>query len=249
MIKSLLDALFPPRCLGCRGLGIPFCAACAPRVASLDPPGCLRCGRPLEWPVERCADCPPEAIGRARAAFLYDGPVRRALMSLKFGGLRANAEPLADWMVRALGPMDTHRLQVTWVPLGRRRLSRRGFDQAEALARAVAARLDVAPARRLLRRTTETEPQARRVGAARRQAVRGAFLALARQPQRVLLIDDVLTSGATAAECARVLRRAGAEEVVLLTAARSLGGAVPARCYNPAGLWPGSVVARENVSR
>jgi hypothetical protein len=74
-------------------------------------------------------------------------------------------------------------------------------------------------------------------------------VSVARPPPRVLLIDDVMTSGGTAAECARVLIRAGASEIILLTAARSLGGSIPARCYNARGLWPGSVVARENVSR
>ena len=80
-------------------------------------------------------------------------------------------------------------------------------------------------------------------------ARRGAFQVVARAPPRVVLIDDVLTSGATAAACGRVLREAGAREVGVLTVARSLGGGVPARCYNPPGLQSGSVVARENVSR
>jgi predicted amidophosphoribosyltransferase len=169
-------------------------------------------------------------------------------MGLKFGGLRSSAEPLADGMITALGRLSGLSLEVTWVPLGRRRKAERGFDQAEALARHVARRLRL-PIRKLLRRRTETTPQARRAGPARRAALRGAFVTVAHPPPRVLLVDDVMTSGATAAECARVLTEAGASEIVLLTAARSLGSPVPARCYNPRGLWPGSVVAREDVSR
>src|SRR5213593_61235 len=104
-------------------------------------------------------------------------------------------------------------------------------------------------ARPLLARTIETAPQARRSGEERRRALQGAFRATGAVPALVVLVDDVLTSGATAAECARALRRAGAADVGVLTAARSLGGGLPARCYNPPGLQPGSVVAREMSSR
>jgi len=220
----------------------------------LDPPGCLRCGRPLEVMVLRCVDCPPSAVSWSRAAFLYDGPVRRALMGLKFGGLRSRAQAFGPWMARTLvrsppaGLRESEPVVLTWVPLARRRRRSRGYDQALALAREVA-RLTGWPLQRLLARGAETAPQARRSGRQRRLAMRGAFQPVGRPASRVILIDDVLTSGATAAECARVLRQAGAREVGLLCAARSLGGAVPARCYNPAMSRPGSVVARERSFR
>jgi predicted amidophosphoribosyltransferase len=103
---------------------------------------------------------------------------------------------------------------------------------------------------RLLRRAVDTEPQARRPGPERRHALRGAFAAVGSVSSNlVILVDDVLTSGATAAECAVVLRAAGAADVGVLTAARSLGGGVPVRCYNPARFPPGSVVARGRSSR
>ena len=211
--------------------------------------------------TDRCADCPPAALSWARAAFLYQGPVRQAVMRLKFGGSRAVAEGLAPAMAVALAswmtgwdarsppgvPLDGGFV-ITWVPLGRHRRRERGFDQAEVLARSAATALGL-PARPLLRRVVETGPQARRNLEERRLALHGAFLARRASPGRVILIDDVLTTGATAASCARVLREAGAKEVGLLTAARSLGGPVPARCYNPDVLLPGSVVARETLSR
>jgi ComF family protein len=223
-------------------------------MALLAPPGCVRCGRPLEVVVPSCADCPPAEISWARAAFLYDGPARRALMGLKFSGLRSRADALGPWMAWMLArsppwaTSDVEPVALTWVPLGRRRRRARGYDQAHALARVVA-RLTRWPLVRLLARTVETEPQARRSGKDRRAALRGAFRAVRPAPPTVVVVDDVLTTGATAAECAIALREAGAEHVGLLCAARSLGGPVPSRCYTSVMSRPGSVVAREKRFR
>jgi ComF family protein len=119
---------------------------------------------------------------------------------------------------------------ITWVPLSRRRRSRRGFDQAELLARALARRLGL-PVRRLLVRTRDSRSQARRSGADRRAALRGAFRLTERRPPAViLLVDDVLTTGSTAAACAETLKAGGTTHVALVTAARSVGGPIPARC-------------------
>ncbi len=264
MASALLDALFPPRCQGCRAPGSPFCPRCSLELGELQPPWCHRCGRPLDGFVDRCADCPPSPLAWARAPLLYEGPVRRALLELKFRGRRAVAVALAPVMARALReapplvPDDATVLAcarrslptvlVTWVPLSRSRRRDRGFDQAEVLARAVA-RAAALPVRGLLARTMDTEPPARRAGADRRSALAGAFEAVREVPCQVLLVDDVLTTGATAAECARALVAAGASSVGALTAARSLGGALPARCYNQAWAPSGSVVARETFSR
>jgi ComF family protein len=178
-------------------------------------------------------------------------------MRLKFSGLSQVAEAFAPSMVEALarappgpGPIDRGEpFVVTWVPLGERRRRRRGYDQAEMLARAIRS-LTGWPVQVMLRREVETSPQARRAGPERRRALRGAFSVVGDSPPpRVVLVDDVLTSGATAAECATLLRTAGAREVGVLTAARSLGGGIPARCYNPARFPSGSVVARGRSSR
>jgi len=183
--------------------------------------------------------------------------VRSALMRLKFSGLSQVAEAFAPSMVEALARAppagratgQDESFLLTWVPLAARRRRERGYDQAEVLALAVRA-MTGWPARALLRRAVETAPQARRAGLERRRALRGAFVAVGPvEAARVVLVDDVLTSGATAAECATVLRGAGAAEVIVLTAARSLGGAIPARCYNPTWFPPGSVVARGRSSR
>ncbi|HEX2090168.1 MAG TPA: hypothetical protein VHI54_09635 [Actinomycetota bacterium] len=180
-------------------------------------------------------------------------------MRLKFSEMRSVADALAPWMLQAFARSPPRGWSsalrgrgpgfvLTWVPLGRRRKRERGYDQAEVLCRALH-RLTGWPLHRLLRRVSETPPQAMRSARDRRLALEGAFRAVATPPPRVVVVDDVLTTGTTAAECAGELLRAGAEEVGLLTAARSLGGPLPARCYTPAGLQPGSVVAREMFSR
>jgi predicted amidophosphoribosyltransferase len=131
---------------------------------------------------------------------------------------------------------------VTWVPLSRRRRARRGFDQAELLARAFAAERGCT-AVPLVSRVRDTAPQARRGGDERRTALRGSFAPVRPAPARVLLIDDVVTTGSTAASCAGPLVRGGAEDVAVLTAARSVSAPLPGR-YTRRGLAPGSVVAR-----
>ena len=193
----------------------------------ITPPWCQRCGRPTEEPLSSCSDCPPSGVDAVRAPFLYRGPVAAAIRGMKFSGWHAIGAHLAGAMAEVAGDLRAHL--VTWVPLHRRRLARRGFDQAEVLARALATRLDL-PARGLLVRARATPAQARRGGRDRRRALRGAFAARGSVTGTVLLVDDVLTTGATAAECAAALKRAGVSRVSVAVAARSLGGSVPARC-------------------
>jgi len=187
--------------------------------------------------VDACRHCPPEAIARARAAFLFDGPARTAVHRLKFAGWRAVAEALGAAMAESC---DLHADAVTSVPLSRRRRSARGFDQSLALARVAGRRLGL-PVLPLLRRIRDPGAQARRGGEERRRAMQGAFAARGRPPARVLLVDDVLTTGATAAACAEALLGAGARRVDVLTAARAASGAVAdvRHLYSATGSRPG----------
>jgi ComF family protein len=169
--------------------------------------------------VDRCGDCPPTPIASARAAFAYRGPARDAVHRLKFSGWRGVGDALAAALA-ALGPPPADA--VTWVPLASRRRAERGFDQARLLARALARRLDL-PAGAFVRRTKATAPQSRRTREERLRAMAGAFARIPGRtaPERLLLVDDVLTTGATASACAAALIEAGAREVHLLTACRS----------------------------
>ena len=238
------------RCAGCGRGPWPFCPGCVQTIVVLSPPWCRRCGAPSQRSPSTCRDCPPPPLAVSRAPYGFDGPVRRAIHRLKFGGWRPVADALATAMVRVWdeapwAPPDV----VTWVPLSRRRLADRGYDQAKTLASAVAPRLEV-PSVRILRRVADAGPQARRGGAERRRSMEGVFAATRPASGRILLVDDVLTTGATAAACAEALRVAGASDVALLTAARSVARvrSPGASAYTRGGLAFGSVVAPGNGS-
>ena len=219
LLDRAIDVVFPRACAGCGAGPWPFCGTCAGELVALEPPWCHRCGRPTPENVDRCGDCPPTPITSARSAFAYRGPARAAVHRLKFSGWRGVGEALAAALA-ALGPPPADA--VTWVPLARRRRAERGFDQAHVLARALARELEL-PAATFVRRTKATAPQARRTREERLEAMAGAFERIPGRPAPpgLLLVDDVLTTGATASACAGALLEAGAREIHLLTACRS----------------------------
>lgn len=218
MRPAVTEIVFPRRCAGCARGPWPFCERCRGAIRALAPPWCERCGHPWPRSVPTCPACPPPPIAGARAPFVYAGPVSAAVRRLKFSGWRDVAPALA----RAVVTMELPLVDVvTWVPLARRRRGERGYDQARALARAIARELDT-PAARLLRRRIATAPQARRSAPERLVAMHGAFAARGPVPPRVLLVDDVLTTGATMAACAEALLEAGARTVYAAAGARSL---------------------------
>jgi ComF family protein len=232
MLETVLDVLFPRRCAACGRGAYPFCGDCAANVLPIVPPLCDRCGGPVDLPVPVCGECPPGQVRTARAPFVFEGSIRRAIHRLKFAGDRSVAAALSAAMV-AVSPFEPD--VVTWVPLSRSRLVERGYDQARALARSFAGSLGFSMTS-LLRRTSDSGPQARRSAHDRRVAMKGTYEATAPAPPSVLLIDDVLTTGITVSECARVLREAGARRVDVLTAARAVTSRY-ARTGSRPGLW------------
>jgi ComF family protein len=215
--------LLAPRCLVCAEAGVDGLDLCRWCRAELpwNEPACPRCALPLAPGVDctRClAEAPP--FTRAHAAFRYEFPVDRLLPRFKFHADLAAGALLATLLQWSLDPGDWP-LALVPVPLHRSRLRRRGYDQAlelgKSLARATG--LPLLPSR--LRRLRATQAQTELGASARRRNVAGAF-ALAPGPPlpaHVALVDDVLTTGATAGECAHLLLDAGVERVDLWTVA------------------------------
>ena len=200
-----------------------LCSACRRSLRPVGPVTCDRCGAPTLWPVERCRECAGRrlAFRRARAAVAYSGAARDLVAAWKEHGLRRAAALAAELVVERL---DVSAVDViTYIPADPGRLLVRGYHPAERLARELATRWRAPHAQLLLR--AGTAPAARQAGLARAerlQNVRGAFVAVAATPRRVLLVDDVYTTGATVSAAATALRRAGARDVEVVTFARTV---------------------------
>jgi ComF family protein len=212
-----LDLLFPPAC-GVRGSGGSFlCDTCRRRLPLAEPPRCRRCWSPS--PLSRCGDCAHSPLDGARAPYVFGGGARTLVHQLKYQGLHALADPMGELLAVSLldHPMPIDLIMP--VPLHGRRRRRRGFNQSELLARVVSERCGLELDVHTLRRDRNTPPQLQVDDRARREAnVRDAFRCLdVIAGRRVLLVDDVLTTGATARECARALKAAGATSVWVLT--------------------------------
>jgi predicted amidophosphoribosyltransferase len=218
-VEGVLGIVLPQRCLVCGAGGRQLCGRCRARLAPVPPPLCDRCGAPTAWPVARCRECSGRrlAFSRARAAVLYDGDVRLLVAAWKEGGLRRLAEEAGALVAEHVPRPDAD--VVTFVPPDGARGLRRGHHPAERLAAAVAAAWGI-PSERLLERRGSSRRQRGLPLADRRRNVANAFRPRGDPPGRVLLVDDVYTSGATVAAAARALRRAGAESVEVVTFAR-----------------------------
>ena len=224
--RSLQRFVLPLRCLLCHARGehdIDLCTACAaelPRNGSC----CARCALPLATPAALCGECQrsPPPWDAAWAPFRYGWPLDRLESRYKFSSDLAAGRVLSTLWQREPRPVHLPQLLLT-VPLHHSRLRRRGYNQALELARPLARTLGVPLSHDALLRHRSTTAQTELDAVARRRNVHGAF-ALREGitlPAHVAVLDDVMTTGATLAECARVLRRAGVQQVDVWALARA----------------------------
>ncbi len=203
--------LFPPKCVFCR------------RVMEADGV-CDKCKASLPYRHVQESKEPIMFIDGAYSCFHYEGDARNALIRYKFGGLSKYAVDFAVYLEECIkenlsGEFDV----ISWIPLSRKRLRSRGYDQAKLLADEVCARLGIS-AVRTLRKTRDTAPQSKQREISKRMAnILGAYemASFDATGKRIILIDDILTTGSTVSECARILKTAGAEKVYVVTVAKT----------------------------
>lgn len=232
-----LDAILPPRCLGC-GIVVPevgdVCPVCWTELRFVGEGGCRACARPLaDTPLldPVCASCAvdPPLWDRARAALVYEGLGRSLILRFKHGDRLEGVGSFGRWMAKAGREVLQDADLVVPVPVHRWRLLKRGYNQAALLARAAATNAGRRAAVDLLVRRRATGSQQGLSAEARRENVTAAVFAVnplwrtRLHGRRVVLVDDVLTTGATLEGCARVLERGGALGIDVLVLARVPG--------------------------
>ena len=221
--ERALDLVFPPRCVACGAFGAFLCARCLAAMPRAEPPRCPVCWMPggISGPCDRCLDRAPR-FAAARSAFVYRDAAREAVHALKYRGVSALADAMAAPMAKVLEAWSPPVSAVVPVPLAGSRRRQRGYNQSELLAREISRCTGLPLAARALVRRRATAPLARTADEATRRAlVEGAF---APGPAPVsggaLLVDDVLTTGATLDACAAALIGGGAAPTFALTFAR-----------------------------
>lgn len=219
-----LDWIYPPECASCGEPGFRLCADCFEKIKFIKEKCCLICGEPMRTAVECCPDCRanPRSYTAIRNLAEYTGVIRDCVHALKYerniGMGAVFSDPLAALVVESGWLPDLGMP----VPLSRQRLTERGYNQAAYIARPLSARLGIRYHPFGIERTRDTPSQVGLSGEARRRNVAGAFRSVPEivSSKRVLVVDDVMTTGSTMEACARALIDAGAEAVYCLTLGR-----------------------------
>lgn len=218
--RAIIEMIYPRRCAGCQRRGYWVCDDCDQALHRFTPPWCLRCGAPPALIPCRCNDV-PSTLAMLRSAALYEGWLGSAIRSFKYAGESARAEHLASLLAPLMSDFPAIDVLMP-VPLHPRRERQRGYNQSRLLAIPLGQATSI-PMRELLVRERQTSQQVGLNESARRANVRGAFVA---RPdvdftgRRVILVDDVMTTGATLGSCAEALHQAGAAWVGAVTLAR-----------------------------
>lgn len=211
LLDTVLDLFFPTKCVFCHKLtqaGETVCKACAKNLPFA----------PKELQQQSFPHIPV-----CVSPLFYEGVVRESLLRYKFSGASCYAKTYGDFLRKCIDENGISCDIITWVPLSRLRLRKRGYDQARLLAQELAIRSGI-PCLRLLKKTRNTSAQSLSGGAAnRKQNISRAYAALDQKSikgKKILLVDDIVTTGSTLTECARILSGAGASSVSAVTLAR-----------------------------
>lgn len=221
VISHSLNLLFPIRCVHCGAIGEQICARCNPLIQWIMMPFCQYCGIPGSTSTHHtCID--RTVLEQIRTATIFSGPIRKALHALKYRNNRSLANllvtlsspywPIASWGIDCIVP----------IPMGLDRLKERGYNQAELIARSISELANIPMENHIIMRTRETRSQVGLALDERKRNLEGAFSSRDIQGRRILLVDDVCTTGATMQECAKALRKAGAVSVHAVAIARAV---------------------------
>ena len=221
--NGFINLLFPPRCGGCGKPGTLWCASCQAEIEPIAPPWCDQCGEPFASGL--CSKCcaQPLLIERIRSAAIFAGSLRQGIHRFKYERLSSLQDPFGALLAEA---WCAHTFTADWlvpVPLHPARERERGYNQSELLARGLSRQIGVPVLGRALRRTRQTAVQMQLNAHERKQNVAGAFDCVEPRVRaaRIVIIDDVCTTGATLDACAVALLKAGAASVMGLTLART----------------------------
>jgi ComF family protein len=227
LLQQGLDLLFPQRCAVCARSGHALCSACKASIRLLAPPYCQLCNRQLSS-LGVCQPCQrwPLQLNGLRAVGTYEGALRTCIHALKYNGQTRLAEPLGDLLASKYNASGLQADVIIPVPLHAERLQQRGYNQSKLLAQHCSQQIGIPIREDILLRRRATSAQVGLAARERLQNVAGAFVCspafTGLLPHRVLLIDDVCTTGATLEACSGALFAAGIQEVWALVLARSL---------------------------
>ncbi|MGE0109014.1 MAG: ComF family protein [Bdellovibrionales bacterium] len=232
IINPIMDFLLPPLCLNCDSpvaAHQSLCPDCWKQLHFIAPPFCACCGASFDLPVEAgtlCAACLDRlpSYDAARSVFMYDDVSKGLILRLKHADQLHPVPALAAWLIKVGGEFWGQADMMVPVPLHRWRLLKRRYNQAALLARAVARQIKIPVSYDVLQRIRATDSQGHKNRQERYDNLRGAFAvknSAAVKGRKIVLIDDVLTTGATVDTCARLLKEAGAAQVFVVTLART----------------------------
>lgn len=230
MLNNFLNILFPEKCPVCQKRSndhavAPICTECWQQILPYQGPGCKRCGRPLVSELsivcEECIVAEP-AFKHAASYSLYDGTLKKAINLLKYYGIKRLSKPLSDFLL--LGDIPASDAVIP-VPLHEKRLRHREFNQSALIANNIAKRCEIPLLLDCLKKTKDTPHQVGLHSQERRKNIKGAFTVKKSHMitgKSILLIDDVITTGATIRECSRVLAQSGTGDIYVMTLAHGI---------------------------